>query len=106
MHFDEHESTSRFKNYAKISSLIATCLRSIAKESMRIAAEEVRTLERLNDSYGTEPMNCVVSCDGTWQKLGFSSRNGCVTAISIDTGKVLDVDAFCQACKQCQLDEH
>ena len=47
-----------------------------------------------------------MSCDGTWQKRGFSSRNGCVTVISIDTGKVLDVEAFSQACKQCELHEH
>ena len=54
---------------------------------MRIAAEEVRALERLNDSNGTEPVNCGVSCDGTWQKRGFSSRTGCVTARE----RVLDV---------------
>ena len=82
------------KNYAKILSMITICLQSIAKESMRIAAEKGRTLERLNDSTGTEPVNCGVSCDGTWQKRGFSSRNGCVTAISIDTEKVLDVDTL------------
>ena len=68
------------KNNAKISSVITTCLRSIAKESMRIAAEEVRTPERLNDSNRSGPVNCAVSCDGTWQKRGFSSRTGCVTA--------------------------
>ena len=73
----------------KISSGIITCLQSIEKESMRIAAKELRilNLERLNDSNGTEPVNCVLSCDGTWQKQGFSSRNGCVTAISIDTAR-------------------
>ena len=33
----------------------------------------------------------VVSCDGTWQRRGFSFLNGCVTAISMDTVKILDV---------------
>ena len=47
-----------------------------------------------------------MSCDGTWQKRGFSSRNGCVTVISIKTGKVLDVETLSQACKQCELHEH
>lgn len=94
------------KNYSKISSVITSCLRFIAKESMRKAAEEVRNLKGLNDSAGTEPGNCGVSCDGTWQKRGFSSRNGCVTTISIDTGKVFDVEALSQACKQCELHEH
>ena len=73
---------------------------------MRVAAKELRTLERQNDSNGTEPVNCGVSYDGTWQKQGFPSRDGCVTAISIDTGKVLDVQALSQKRKQCELYEH
>lgn len=47
-----------------------------------------------------------MSCDGTWQKKGFTSRNSCVTVISTDTGKVLDVEALSQTCKQCELHEH
>ena len=31
-----------------------------------------------------------VSVDGTWQRKGFTSMNGVVTAISIDNGKVLE----------------
>ena len=30
-----------------------------------------------------------ISCDSTWQRRGFSSLNGCVTAISMETGKIL-----------------
>ena len=93
-------------NYAKISKVITTCLQSIAKESISKAAEEIRILKGQNDPPVTEPVDCGVSFDGTWQKRGFSSRNGCVTAISIDTGKVLDVEALSQACKQCELHEH
>lgn len=76
------------KNYTKILSVITTCVRSIAKDSMSQEAEELRYLKGQNDSNETETVDCGVSCDGTWQKRGFSSRNGCVTAIS-DTGKVL-----------------
>ena len=54
----------------------------------------------------TEMVDGGVSCDGTWQKQGFSSRNGCITAVSTDTGKVLDVEALSWACKQCELHEH
>ncbi|GFT70552.1 hypothetical protein TNCV_1133151 [Trichonephila clavipes] len=32
------------------------------------------------------------SVDGTWQRRGHSSLNGCVAVLSIDTGKVLDLD--------------
>jgi len=34
------------------------------------------------------------------------ARIGCVTVISIDTGKVLDVEALSQPCNQCKLPEH
>ena len=35
-----------------------------------------------------------ISCDGTWQKRGFTSLNGAVIIISTDTGKVLDVEVM------------
>ena len=62
---------------------------------MSQAAEEVRNLKGQNDSNETETVDCGVSYDGTWQKRGFSSRNGCV----------LDAEALSQACKQCELHE-
>ena len=46
-----------------------------------------------------------MSCDGTWQRRGFSTLNGCVT-LSCDTGKVLDTEPLSRACKQCQLHSH
>ena len=51
---------------------------------------------------GTGVAKCAISCDGTWQRRGFSSLNGCVTVISIDTGKVLDVEALSKVCKKCK----
>lgn len=36
-----------------------------------------------------------MSCDGTWQ------RHGCITAISINTGKVLDCETLSQFCRIC-----
>ncbi|GFV56707.1 uncharacterized protein TNCV_4505831 [Trichonephila clavipes] len=32
-----------------------------------------------------------ISIDGTWQRRGSSSLNGYVSAISVDTGKILDI---------------
>lgn len=57
------------KNYTKISSVITTCVRSIAKDSMSQAAEELRNLKGQNDSNETETVDCGVSCDGTWHLL-------------------------------------
>ena len=43
-----------------------------------------------------------VSLDGTWQKKGYSFKNGVVTAISASTGKCLDYDVMSKSCKGCQ----
>ncbi|GFV69086.1 uncharacterized protein TNCV_2929151 [Trichonephila clavipes] len=43
--------------------------------------------------------------DGTWQRRGYTSMNGCVAAISVDTGKVLDIEvmsSYCPTCKRLQ----
>ncbi|GFU52661.1 uncharacterized protein TNCV_3893201 [Trichonephila clavipes] len=39
-----------------------------------------------------------VDVDGSWQKRGFSSKNGLVTVTSVDTGKVIDVEVFSKHC--------
>ncbi|GFV17806.1 uncharacterized protein TNCV_3075051 [Trichonephila clavipes] len=46
-------------------------------------------------------VNCGVSVDGTWQRRGFSSLNGCVSAISVDTGKIIDFETLSQFCRKC-----
>ena len=42
-----------------------------------------------------------VSVDGTWQKKGSTSTNGVITAISVDSGKVLDVSILSKSCNGC-----
>ena len=61
---------------------------------MSDAAEEIRILKNVNDD---ELADCAVSCDGTWQRRGFSTLNGCVT-LSCDTGKVLDTEPLSRTC--------
>lgn len=93
------------KAFLSNSRVIGRHMKAIAKETMKKAGEEVLSLKKdVNSSEGL-PVNCGVSCDGTWQKRGYSSRNGCVTVISMDTGKVLDVEALSQGCKQCERHE-
>ncbi|GFT11099.1 uncharacterized protein TNCV_1084521 [Trichonephila clavipes] len=48
---------------------------------------------------------CGVSVDGTWQKRGYSSLNGCVSAISVDSGKILDIEVLSQYCRVCTKTE-
>ena len=71
-----------------------------ADDSMTRAREEVRTL------YGSENdgdiVDVLVSCDGTWQRRGFSSLFGAAFVIAHETGKVIDYvvkSKFCKACK-------
>ena len=47
-----------------------------------------------------------VSVDGTWQKRGYSSFNGVITAISMENGKVLDTVPLTRYCKGCKLAEN
>ena len=63
---------------------------------MEEVAEELRNLGDDGNN-----MDVGVSVDGTWQRKGFTSMNGVVTAISVDIGKVLDVSTLCKSCKAC-----
>ncbi|GFU92480.1 uncharacterized protein TNCV_4794091 [Trichonephila clavipes] len=42
--------------------------------------------------------NVPVAIDGTWQKRGHTSLNGVVTAVSVDTGKVIDAEILSRKC--------
>ena len=37
----------------------------------------------------------------SWQKCGYASLTGCVAALSVDTGKLLDIKAMSRYCKGC-----
>ncbi|KAJ4444841.1 hypothetical protein ANN_06638 [Periplaneta americana] len=50
----------------------------LAYDTMNDAANEVRENTGSNE--------CAVSLDGTWQRRGFSSLSGVVTAMSVKTG--------------------
>ena len=89
--------------YRKASRSIAKKIKGIAKKSMAEAATEIRNAQGAS---GDEVVNCGVSCDGTWQRRGFSSLNGCIAVLSIESGKVLDAEALTKVCKQCQLHFH
>ena len=46
-------------------------------------------------------MGTGVSLDGTWQKRGFISYNGAVMTISINIGKILDLEVISPYCQYC-----
>ena len=89
--------------YQKNARTIARHAKVIAKDGMSSAAKEIRDAQHARED---DLVNCGVSCDGTWQKRGYSSQNGCVIVMSIDTGKVLDAEPLTKVCKKCQLHSH
>ena len=68
--------------------------KSVATDSMVNAAEKVK------DLVGKD---CTVSVDGTWQQRGHASHHGIVSAISIDTGKCVDIEVLSNICKGCEV---
>ena len=47
-------------------------------------------------------LQTAVSCDGSWQRRGFSSLHGCVTVISMESGKILDIEPLTKVCNECR----
>ena len=45
-----------------------------------------------------------VSCDGTWQKRGFSSKNGVVTVATVNglSSKIIDTETLTNHCNKCK----
>ena len=68
--------------YGTIAKALKTAAFTFAKDSMKSAAEEFEC--NANDE-------CAVSVDGSREKHGYTSLDGCVTAIAIESGKMLDV---------------
>ena len=89
-------------NYDKLAKRYSTVSKEIAEETMSDAAEEIRSkVSKDND----EVVDTSISHDGTWQRRGYSSLNGCTVAISMETGKILDVEPMSRYCKGCSLKE-
>lgn len=77
-----------------MSKFIKVASKTVAEKSMADAAATLRGDNEIAD--------VGVSLDGTWQRKGFSSTLGVVTAISVKTGKVLDVSILSKSCKGCK----
>lgn len=83
------------------TNILSACLEVVAEESMTKAAKEA-----IEHNDGDSDIG--VAYDGTWQKRGFKSKNGVATVTSIDTGKVIDVEAltkYCSGCTKARTDE-
>lgn len=85
--------------WASHTKVLEKAARELLDKKLSNAAKEVRDFkfssglitlgndERLEDKI----INVGVSIDGSWSSRGWTARDGVVAAVSIDTGKVLDV---------------
>ena len=90
-------------NYNKIASNFAKVTETVANETMEEAIGDIK--EQNNESRDSMT-DVAISQDGTWQRRGYSSMNGCVTAIAMDNGKVVDVEPMSRFCRGCiQMDK-
>jgi hypothetical protein len=80
-------------SYDNTVNNIKKASKTVAEKSMSDAATDIRK--------GKETADVGVSVDGSWQRKGFSSTLGVITAISADSGKVLDVSILSKSCKGC-----
>ncbi|GFX11666.1 uncharacterized protein TNCV_4340121 [Trichonephila clavipes] len=68
--------------YATHEDKLMAVISEVSELSMQKAASELLMLH--------PPINKIVECgvsvDGTWQRRGYTSMNGCVAALSVDTG--------------------
>ena len=72
------------KNFINISNNLRDAAKVVAQRSMMTAVNELRIKSNLNE---TDIIDTGVSVDGTWQRRGFSSLNGVVAVISIDSSQ-------------------
>ena len=88
--------------YHKLSKKIHKVVKHIkAYKHIKAQLPEVVVKSGSNDSI----VDTTISCDGTWQRRGFSSFNRAVVCISVDTGRVLDAEVLSRYCQSCVRNE-
>ena len=92
-------AASRATPYSSNKKSLLKAANKVAPETMSDAAKEIIQLKGTD---ADEIADCGVFCDGTWQRRGYQSLNRSATAISMDTGKVVDVEPLSKVCKTCQ----
>ena len=81
------------KQFNYNSNMLCHAAKGVAEKSMVVAVNDLRK--------DADVIDIGVSVAGTWQRRGFSSLNGVVAAISIDSGKIVDVEPMSRYCCQC-----
>jgi len=90
------------KNYDNVVSALIKSTKDVAEDTMGEAIAELKEDQSTNGN-GEDISNIGISVDGAWTRRGYSSLNCVVTAISLDNGKVVDVEAMSRSCKACNM---
>ena len=77
--------------------------KEVANKTMKDASEGPPSKSK--DANDGTVIDAAVSCDSSWQKRAYSSLNGVVTVISMDNGKILDIEQMTRTCKSYLLHE-
>ncbi len=85
-------------NYDITSKPLSEDVQSVAEETVQEAAENGN-----KDHNGIAEF--AVSADGTWQRRGYLSLKCVFACMSINTGKVLDIEPMSTYCKVCTSNE-
>ena len=59
-------------------------------------------LHSIRNIYKTD-IDIGVSVDGTWQRRGFTPLNGVLVVMSIDSGKIVDIEPMSRYCRECAI---
>jgi hypothetical protein len=57
--------------------------------------------EAVAENEEDDPSHITACFDGTWEKYGYTSLNGIISAISVGRGKVLDIETMSKFCFVC-----
>ena len=78
------------KNFTNISNSLHRAAKVVAQRSMSTVMNELR-------------LDIGVSVGGTWQRRGFTSLNGVLVVMSIDSGKIVDIEPMSRYCRECAI---
>ncbi|CAG2204023.1 unnamed protein product [Mytilus edulis] len=92
-----------YKPYTNHTEALKEVAEKTCRDTMLESAEELKKIKCDSSEWdGEGPCKCAVSVDGSWAHVGYSARNGFVSVITIDTGKVLDYVTLSNECKGCK----
>ena len=80
------------KTFLETQTNVSSQYIKVAEANMKSAADEVRKVDGGQGVTADEAVNTIISTDDTWQRRGFSSRNGVVTIIGNSTGKCMTTE--------------